>query len=428
METSRKIFTAYLIVLAAAGLVLYFHLFGLLQSGRLFPIPIGGQIYFSDFVSFYGASTLAHQSLADGQSIYDPQVQADAIAKVVAPQVPSTGINLVYYPPFFYTLTSPLAYVGMTQAWMIWCLLGLVCLLWSFQFLLRDAPISKIAKAVIVVGALVAYPTWFSFRIGQTSLFLLPASIAAWCFLRNGIPLKSGCATGLGLIKVQYAPIMVLIGTVIGKARYLAGFGAVCAVLFAISLIIPGWSSWTHYPAALHHAETNAASGMSEYDMQTFRGEVLLLTHNSTFARQISLAAFGLTTLAILLLWIRTFPSLKRREPMAFELCASLSALAILTMSLHAHVQDCMLLFLPCVWLSMWSLGGRPRSTMPWLSGLLSCSIILFPFFSWVLRFFSERLKHDFHLQPFFAWAIWIEILAIVAIWKISRSEPVAGS
>jgi hypothetical protein len=58
----------------------------------------------------------------------------------------------------------------------------------------------------------------------------------------------------------------------------------------------------------------------------------------------------------------------------------------------------------------------------------LSCSIIIFPVFSWILRFFSERLKHDFHLQPFFAWAIWIEILAIVSIWKISRSETVAGS
>jgi hypothetical protein len=106
METSRKIFTPYLVVLAAAGLVLYFHLFGFLRSGRLFAIPIGGQIYFSDFVSFYGASTLAHQTLADGQSVYDPQVQADAIAKVVAPQLPTTGINLVYYPPFVYTLIS----------------------------------------------------------------------------------------------------------------------------------------------------------------------------------------------------------------------------------------------------------------------------------------------------------------------------------
>src|SRR3981081_2148931 len=170
MATSRKILTAYLIVLGAAGLVLYFHLFGLLQSGRLFPIAIGGQIYFSDFVSFYSASALAHQTLPDAQSIYDPQVQADAVAKVVAPHVPSTGINLVYYPPFFYPLISPLAYVGLTQAWMIWCLIGLACLLCSFKFLLRDAPISKIAKAAIVVGALVAYPTWFSFRIGQTSL------------------------------------------------------------------------------------------------------------------------------------------------------------------------------------------------------------------------------------------------------------------
>jgi lipopolysaccharide export LptBFGC system permease protein LptF len=65
---------------------------------------------------------------------------------------------------------------------------------------------------------------------------------------------------------------------------------------------------------------------------------------------------------------------------------------------------------------------------MPWLRGLLSCSIIIFPVFSWVLRFFSERLKHDFYLQPFFAWAIWIEILAIVALWKILRSEPAAVS
>ena len=416
MHREKKFAFVYLVLLIAVGAAVYGRLIWLVYSGRLFLVQIGDQLYFPDFVSFYGTSSLIFSTGAAG-SIYDPQLQGEAI-RAAMPSHPPAVINLVAYPPFFFTAIAPLAWFTLTQAWWLWCLFGAACMLASFKFLLQNAPFDKVTKAAIIVGGFVAYPTWLCFRIGQTSLLVFAIFVASWWFLRRQNAFRSGCAAALSLFKLQYAPIFALAGALVGRIRYVAGFAIIALVLFLISLIAPGWSSWTQYPGALRYTETHGSSGVSESEMQNFRGQLLLWTHNRDVAGKISVAVFIITALGIALLWSRVFPKLNQRDPRAFEFCASLSALAILTTSFHAHVQDYVVALLPCIWLFTWIASQRTGTAAPWLRLSLTCAIAGFPFLSWVLWQFAERLKHDYRVQPFFVWAIGTEILALLCLRK----------
>lgn len=421
MHRKKGFVFVYLVLLIAFAAVVYGRLIWLACSGRLFLIPIGDQLFFPDFVSFYGTSSLVFSNGAAG-SIYDPQLQAEAI-RAALPAHPPSVINLVAYPPFFFTAIAPLAWFTLTQAWILWCLAGLVCLLIAFRLLLQGVPFDKITKTAIILGGFAAYPTWLCFRIGQTSLFVFAIFAGSWWFLRRQNALRSGGAAALSLFKIQYAPIFVLAGTLVGRIRYVAGFTIIALILFLISLIAPGWSSWTHYPSALRYSETHGSSGVSESEMQNFRGELLLWTHNPDVAGKISVAVFIITALAIALLWMRIFPKLNQRDPRAFELCASLTVLAILTTSFHAHVQDYVVALLACTWLFTWITSDRTEPAAPWLRLSLTCAVAAFPVLSWVLWQFAERLKHDYRIQPFFVWAIATEILALLCLRKSFASN-----
>ncbi len=394
----------------------YGELFRLLARGRLFALEIGGRPFVSDFVMYYNAAVLAGRCTAGGIDIYSPEVQQRSLLELISPVVPELPFYLQYPPPFF-ALVRPLAYLGMTAAWAVWCALGALLVVLSAWCLARESGGLWFRRAFIVVAVLAAYPAWHGFRVGQASLFFFPLMLAYWALLRGGRPLGAGLVTGLMMVKLQYAPITLLVGCLLGRLRFAAGAALASGLLVALSVLLLGWPNVAGYPRALWQAETSGAvSGVNGEMMQDVRGALVILCGGDGPVVHLGSALALVAGLgAVAWLWLRAG---KRggcsREQ--FNLCASLTVLILLVTSPHTHVQDFLLSAIPCAWGYAAAERAACRSRP---ARLLQAMIIAMPALTWVFYLFRE-LFWLARLQPFFALAL----LMVALIWPLARDSP----
>ncbi|HEY9870323.1 MAG TPA: glycosyltransferase family 87 protein [Candidatus Obscuribacterales bacterium] len=406
-KTTRLIWFAYFVALTVWGLLSYASLVQFLQENRLFALSMDGRPYVCDFVNSYNAALLAGRAGRDGVAIYDPKVQAESLARLVHPVVPELPFYL-QYPPYFWVIMRPLAWFDLTGAWLAYCLVTGLFLLAALFVLVARKLDGQAARAMAMAAVLASYPAWLSFRLGQVSLLVFPLLALYWIMLASRRSGWAGAAAAIMCIKLQYAPVLLVVGVIVGRLGFLTGFASTMLTMVAVSIVTLGWANVSVYPSALLAGETSArVSGVQAVLMQNVRGALELVTGGGgNLVTGTSVLALVVVAIWVACVWLRIVRS--GRDAAAFEQGASLTTLALLVSSLHTHVQDYLMAAIPCLWLY----ASSSSANGIWREGkVLRALIIAFPALSWVF-FLLTPLFLLARIQPYFLWAVVVMYLA----------------
>lgn len=424
----KNLWFAYFCMLLCWAVNVYVEIFRYLNEGTLFARLINGRPYTNDFVNHYNAANMASECLKGHHvDIYDPVVQSLAVAALTAPVVPELSFYF-QYPPQFFALALPMAGLGLVKAWFLWSAVALVLVSSSLWFISKEFADAKFSRAFLFVGFFASFPSWLSFELGQTSLYQVPFLIAFWLLLSEKRYFSAGLESALLLVKLQYVPVIVALGVMIGRLRYSAGLLLSSASLAGLTIFVVGMQNVLSYPKALLHGETSAnVSGVAAIEMQNLRGElILLLGREDRFVHIAALAFFAAAVLLVCSLWFWGYPALQRikgrAENFAFEICAALSTIAMLLASPHTHTQDYVCVVISCVFLfhafDLWNAQSKRMKFLRFL-------ILSFPFLSWVF-FIGKFLFKLICIQPFFLWALAVLILSLLELQVLLRSGEMA--
>ncbi len=421
----KNLWFAYFCMLLCWAFNVYFEIFRYISEGILFARLINGRPYINDFVNHYNAANQAAECLRGHVvDIYDPVVQNLAIAALTAPVVPE--LNFFFqYPPQFFALVAPLAGLGLVKAWGVWSILALILICAALLYLTADFANRSFSRAFIFVAFFASFPAWLSFELGQTSLYQFAFLAAFWLLLRSKRYFLAGLEAALLLVKLQYVPVVISTGLLIGRLRFLLGSFVSTSLLAGLTVLVVGLKNVLNYPNALLHGETSKnVSGVSAFEMQNIRGElILLLGQEDRLVHIAALAFLGAGMLLLCALWFWGYPQLQklkgRTENFAFEVCASVSTIAMLVVSPHTHTQDYLCIAIACVFLfHAFDLWNAQSSRLKFLRGL----IVSFPFLSWIF-FIGKFLFKLICIQPFFVWAVVVLAIVLVELKDLLKRE-----
>jgi hypothetical protein len=421
---------AYLSTMSIWGLMAYAEILKIWRKGELFGFVRDGQPYVSDFALYYQAAVLGKKCLeqaAQHINIYDAMVQHETMRSFmdVMPQAPM----YLQYPPYFFTLQSPLGFLSIDGAFWLFTLASLLCAFATFHFCL--APYLKTRTQYWCAAILIfsSFPFWQTLRLGQSALFLM-ASFYFSLMIRHGI--ASGASAFYTLIKLQYLPTAGLTGLLRSKLPFAIGICAAGALLTIGACLTLGWHNVVAFPNALFNHELNApAIGVSQEEMQNVRGQAILLTRMIMKDAAVYMKVVGAMTIgafACMLaytgwVWwrLRKIEIKDAQHPLvALAICITL--IGALIASPHTHKQDYVLLALPaviCFWLHHNQILQTERARrliaranrLCWWLPLLS-----WPFF--VLMFLFQFML----VQPFFVYALALLVI-VVACFELEYAE-----
>lgn len=395
-----------------------------LIKGTMFARVINGKPYTNDFVSYYNAAQLGRRCLEGERfDIYDINIQNESLNKLIVPVVPEQPFYL-QYPPYFFALTSPLAYIGMLPAWLLWDFAALVALCSTFLSVAAQSIGNRNRRLLALGVVLSSFPCWLSVQLGQTSLFLFAATAAYLHFLEQGKGALAGAVSGVHMIKFQYYPVVGLIGLIMGKAKFLIGAALVLVALLGLSVLVLGVDNVVHYPQALFKGEAGSGvSGVSPHMMQNVRGQLFIIFGDIALVKVCALGAMAAAVAFIGWLWAKPGRTLRETDSRhGFRVLASITILLMLITSPHTHSQDYLLVGLPLLFLRPW-LDERIAVADRRHLRLARAMLVWWAPVSWLL-FILMQLNGFTYIQPFFLWAILLLIPILLEVQTVIATSP----
>lgn len=465
---AKKVWFGYISFLVGWGICSYFTLATYLTDGVLFARTYEGRPYINDFVNTYCAAQLSRKCIEAPDlkpNIYDPKLQDSIVRTLIAPVVPEQPFY-TQYPPYYFALTLPLAWLTIWQAWIVFAVGGLVAAFFSLKYAsscfredatvvaVKELPLSTegsmedpaAGEDIVPVGkkspspadvkswaaialGLCTYPMWLSVELGQQALILFPCATAFWFLLQSSKNGLAGAVSGISAIKLQYAPALGLVGLLFAGWRFVLGGLAAMCVLLALAAAVVGMDNVVNYPHYLLSGESGAGvSGVNVDAMQNLRGQVCLMVGGADTPTVHYIAGAGYLISLILLasIWWR-MRSFKVADE--FRFTAATSMIIFIGFSLHTHIQDYVLASISCIWL--WHYCEKKVQ-----SGIKAAHLtyirrtaLLFPLASWLLFFLKLPLAL-LRIQPYFWWSIFLLIACLIELLRIrpgSSGEKVSG-
>lgn len=411
----KKFWPIYVVTLCTWSLLSYASLFEWLFQKTLLARVIDGRPYISDFVNVYNAGKLARRAMTEPISIYDPVLQDASARELIAPVAPERPFNL-QYPPYFFVLNLPLCIFNISGAWVAWFVFY-AATTWLVLRYLTAGMQNRLERNVAIALVFASYPAWLSFELGQTSLpeFLFFAAFL-WS-LQHARHWLSGVMAAFITVKLQYAPFIGIAGLIAGRIKFVAGGALMMLALLGVSALMLGPANVIGYPQSLLHGETGTdVSGVAANEMQTVRGSLcLLLGSDSQVVHLMALAAMIAACILIAFVWWRARRNVHQDFDLFRAVC-SLTVLAALTTSLHTHVQDYLIVAIPCLWL--WQLPEVRDNEKSWLRKL----IVWFPGFSWICLI-AKPVFMLIRIQPMFLWALAMLFLTVRVVMARLHTE-----
>ena len=405
---SRYFWFAHVSILACWGIASFNSILRYFAQNTLFAFSANNYLCVTDFVCQYNGALLAKQCELHPVNIYDPDLQYAGILQLVSPLKPEP-VWFLQYPPQFFALVKPLAYFSLQNAYLIWCGIALILIIWSVHQLGKQLIGNRFAEWFLLIATLSAHPASFAFSNGNTTLYNFPALVWYWLFLKKKRYVAAGFVSVAFLIKIQFLPFLILLGCLLGGWRYLIAFSVPSLLYMAYTVATLGWGNLINYPSALHFLETHAKSVASEI-MQNLRGEILMFFPSTPVTDAIVLLGYSAGILATLCMWKWLVPRMaKTIGDKAFNLAASITVLLMLVLSPHTHIQDYINISIVAAFLYSSFQTATTRTIWQHIARWL---LLIFPIYSWLtilLFVFMVRI----HMQPYFLWAC---ILLIVLI------------
>ena len=203
----------------------------------------------NDFRLAYGAAIVG---VRDGYGhLYDLAAQKSAIESLGPGFNPQPFIS----PPPLAWLATPLLLLPFSAALVIWTLLLLAALGWTWYLL---APSDGLAKAAHLGLLLGVFPVAFGVMVGQPGALVAAAVATAWWLIRRGHPVWAGLALSLIVLKPQMAFLVPPCLLISGHRRTFGAWLVASLVIGLIALALLGTDGVARYRDVLAQTQTPA--------------------------------------------------------------------------------------------------------------------------------------------------------------------------
>jgi hypothetical protein len=203
----------------------------------------------NDFRLAYAAALVG---IRDGYShLYDLAAQKSAIESLGAGFNPQPYIS----PPPLAWLATPLVVLPFSVALVVWTVLLLAALVWTWYLL---APGTGLAKAAYLALLLGVFPVAFGVMVGQPGALVAAAVATTWWLMRREHAVWSGLALSLILLKPQMAFLVPVCVLASGHARTFGAWLAASLVIGLIALALLGPDGVARYRDVLAQTQTPA--------------------------------------------------------------------------------------------------------------------------------------------------------------------------
>jgi len=363
-----------------------------------------------DFVIYYAAGRIAISS--DSHRIYDPQIQLSWTNKLIAPLHIDHAFYF-QYGPHILPLLIPLALFSLETAYVIWACLGLLFGIFGSIVLLKYLGWTRRETALFVLALVPSLPSILALKEGQLSWYFIGfITLYIWCLIKSR-NILAGFILALMSVKPHYSIFFALPALAYKRWHLIISFIVVELILFLIAGNYVGWENIWSYPAVIRAAEINSNyMGVAAENMVCIRA-LLIQYLTPALALKLSLLATALSVIFVSILWLIAKKNDNIASPLALW-TMTITVIACLTFSAHAHIHDTLLLAVP----AMLTLNVRNSRGNP-LSGWLynwQWLFITFPFTSWLLLWAAEA-SNIFKIS-FFAFLM---ILFICALWQYKK-------
>ncbi len=428
-KLQKKAWFAYFSFLLLWFLVTYADTVGAFLANKIFAYEKDGSVYTCDFILYYNNGNLAWRALNDHINIYDPVLQNEGLENLVGMKLDK--IFYSQYPPYLFLLMMPLPFLPLKVVWALWEVFGLIGIVFSISLFVKCFDLSKFKKACLVVGSLASFPYWLCFRLAQVALVLYPAFLGYWLCLQNKKWFQAGLLGGFCLLKLQYAPLMFLVGVILGGLQFFAGFSLMGLIYLLGSIFILGWNNVAGYPEALKFGEIGGqVTGVAPETQQNIRGQLVCLLHSDgPEIHKVVSVLWVLASLVLAYIWYKNRKAILEGNNRLFMYLGSITLLSLLITSPHTHKQDYVFVVLPAIWI-MFGLIGQAKQKSKKLV-CIKFLIIGFPFLSWMFFLITAFMQAT--IQPFFAWAAILIILLACSkneldIFQSDQSDQISSS
>ena len=203
----------------------------------------------NDFRLAYGAAIVGTKS---GYShLYDLAAQKSAIESL------GTGFNPQPFisPPPLAWLVTPLLLLPFQVALIIWTLLLLAALCWTWCLLAPSGGLTKAAHLALLLGV---FPVAFGVMVGQPGALVAAAVATAWWLMRQEHPVWAGFALSLIVIKPQMAFLVPICLLASGQRRTFGAWLVASLLIGLAALALLGPEGVTRYRDLLAQTQTPA--------------------------------------------------------------------------------------------------------------------------------------------------------------------------
>jgi hypothetical protein len=203
----------------------------------------------NDFRLAYAAATVGIKS--GYNHLYDLAAQKSAIEAMGA------GFNAQPFisPPPLAWLVTPLLVLPFTAALVMWTLLLLAALCWTWYLLAPRQGWGKGAHLALLLGV---FPVAFGVMVGQPGPWLAAAVATAWWLIRKDRPVWAGVVLSLIVLKPQLALLVPICLLVSGHARTFGAWLVATLLIGLVALALLGPDGLARYRDVL--AQTQSAA------------------------------------------------------------------------------------------------------------------------------------------------------------------------
>jgi alpha-1,2-mannosyltransferase len=203
----------------------------------------------NDFRLAYGAALVG---IRNGYShLYDLEAQRSAIESLGAGFNPQPFIS----PPPLAWLATPLVLLPFSIALLVWTVLLLSALVWTWYLLAPGGGLAKVAHLALLLGV---FPVAFGVMVGQPAALVAAAVATAWWLMRRDHPVWAGLALSLIVLKPQMAFLIPLCLLASGHARTFGAWLLASLVIGLIALALLGPDGVARYRDVLAQTQTPA--------------------------------------------------------------------------------------------------------------------------------------------------------------------------
>jgi len=187
--------------------------------------------------------------------IYDQGLLRALSAGFPAPQNTIHPGGTFINPPLLAWLWAPLVAFPEPVAYVIWSIIGLAALAWTWHI---AAPFHGLGKVAMLLAALALWPVLEAFYFGQPTMLVLALIASAWWLMRREQPVAAGVALAVATaLKPQVVVMVPLCLLAAARWRAVLACAATGAVLAGLGAATLGGSGLRDFWSTLQWIQTD---------------------------------------------------------------------------------------------------------------------------------------------------------------------------